>query len=97
VDVDSRIAAVTMLAACLLLLVLLYIASGQSGLFSDEAMTIHSGGGSKPVAMAIQGAAVRGVGPLNKEVTSNNIRSKQKGRSKKKQNRLAIGRYNVTK
>jgi hypothetical protein len=82
------VAAVTMLAACLLLLVLLYVAGGQSG-FSDEAMMMHSSGGSKPVAMAIQGEVVRGLGPLNKELVSNNIRSKH-GRNKKKQNRLAI-------
>jgi hypothetical protein len=82
------IAAVTMLAACLLLLVLLYVAWGQSG-FSDKVMMMHSGGGSKPVAMAIQGAAVRGVGPRNKKMVSSNIRSKH-GRNKKKQNRLAI-------
>jgi hypothetical protein len=38
-------------------------------------MMMYSGG-SKPVAMAIQGVAVRGVGPLSKELVSNNIRSK---------------------
>jgi hypothetical protein len=76
-----------MLAVCLSLLVLLYVAWGQSG-FSDEAMMIHCGGGSQPVAMAIQGAAMRGEGPLDKELVSNNIRSKH-GRNKKKQNRLA--------
>jgi hypothetical protein len=81
-------AAVTILAACLLLLVLLYVAWGQSGWLSDETLMMHTGR-SKPVAMAIQGAAVRGVGPFNKEVSSNNIRSNH-GRNKKKQDRLAI-------
>jgi hypothetical protein len=85
--------AVTALAACLLLLVLLYVAWGQSG-FPDETMMMQSGG-SNTVAMAIQGAATRGgVGPLTKNLVLSKLRSKE-GRNafssnKKKQNRLAI-------
>lgn len=80
--------------ACLLLLVLLYVAWGQLG-FSDESSMMSHSGGSKSTTNVIQGAATRGVGPLNKEMTlvSSNIRTKQ-GRhtfiKKKKQNRLAI-------